>query len=319
MPWSVLSSAVGGAFGLGASAMNKHSADKDRAFQREALEWQKQVEEKNFQFQKEQYEYSKSLQDKIFQREDTAISRRKADLINAGLNPLLAAGSGAGAGSVVPTQAPQMDSSFMSGAMNMTPSGNMAQGLSDVGSSIAEAGRRYLESRHTGAQIDVLKAQERNYATQDDKMREEIKNFQAMNKNLGLESELKELDIEIKKMSIDVQKAIDKFALDSGYPPELLAKADPSTLLLFYSGYQLSQDIENIAVPLGQIASRFPFLRNFPVEKTVNMIYNGLRFFANSSGQVLPKGKVLFKRIKNVWQKIRNGGEAKTPNNTGGN
>lgn len=304
MPWSVLSSAIGGAFGLGSSAIQKSSADKDRELQREALEWQKQVEEKNFAFQKEQYEYSKSLQDKIFEREDTSIQRRKADLINAGINPLLAAGSGAGAGSVVPTQAPQMDSSFMSGVMNMTPSGNMAQGLADLGASIAESGRRYLESRHTGAQIDVLKAQERNLATQDDKMRAEISNYEESTKNMELDRDLKRLDITLKEQSVEVQNGLKKFALDAGYPPELIQKADPSTLLMFYSGYQLSQDLENIAVPIAQLVSRFPYLRDFPIEKTANMLYNGFRFFAGASGQVVPKSKIIFKRINGVLQKM---------------
>lgn len=58
--------------------------------------------------QQQKFDYDKAIQQTIFQREDTAIQRRMADLQAAGLNPQLAAGSGAGAGSVVSTQAPQM-------------------------------------------------------------------------------------------------------------------------------------------------------------------------------------------------------------------
>jgi len=63
---------------------------------------------KNYQMQKEQYQYEKGLQKTIFSREDNATQRRIADLRAAGLSPVLAAGSPAGAGAVVSTQAPQI-------------------------------------------------------------------------------------------------------------------------------------------------------------------------------------------------------------------
>lgn len=63
---------------------------------------------KNYQLQKEQYNYEKELQQTIFSREDNATQRRVADLRAAGLSPVLAAGSPAGAGAVVSTQAPQI-------------------------------------------------------------------------------------------------------------------------------------------------------------------------------------------------------------------
>lgn len=67
----------------------------------------KKVNDLNFQLQKENLAYQKDLQKIMFAREDNAVQRRVADLRKAGLSPTLAAGSAAGAGSVISTSAPQ--------------------------------------------------------------------------------------------------------------------------------------------------------------------------------------------------------------------
>lgn len=67
------------------------------------------IAQENLDFQKENLAYQKALQQTIFQREDNAVQRRAADLEKAGLSKTLAAGSSAGAGQAISTQAPRND------------------------------------------------------------------------------------------------------------------------------------------------------------------------------------------------------------------
>ncbi len=62
----------------------------------------------NYQSQVANLDYQKNLQKQIFEREDNAVSRRAADLKNAGLSKTLAAGDAAGAGTAINTSAPQL-------------------------------------------------------------------------------------------------------------------------------------------------------------------------------------------------------------------
>lgn len=84
----------------------------------------KRVNDINFQLQKENLAYQKDLQKIIFGREDNAVQRRVNDLRKAGLSPTLAAGSAAGAGSVISTSAPQRVSDLQ-GYMALAQIGTM--------------------------------------------------------------------------------------------------------------------------------------------------------------------------------------------------
>lgn len=62
--------------------------------------------------------YQRELQREIFRREDTAVQRRVADLKAAGLSPMLAAGSAAGAGAAINVSAPQLNSNQFASALS---------------------------------------------------------------------------------------------------------------------------------------------------------------------------------------------------------
>lgn len=114
---------------------------------------------KNYDLQKANLKYQKELQKQIFEREDTAVQRRVKDLLDAGQNPLLAAGTAAQSGAVVSTTAPQRVT------QKYNPLEKIAL-LTGVDKTLAEtavlgATKENLETQNSNliAQNDLLKAQ----------------------------------------------------------------------------------------------------------------------------------------------------------------
>lgn len=103
------------------------------------------INKQNLKFQQQNLDYQKELQKQIFGREDNAVQRRAHDLQAAGLSKTLAAGEGAGAGSVVGTSAPQMGQiDFLNRALSV------AQAQADIRKTNAET----EEALKRGATLD---------------------------------------------------------------------------------------------------------------------------------------------------------------------
>lgn len=119
----------------------------------------------NVAYQEKKLDWDKKLQQTMFEREDNAIQRRKADLIAAGMSPVLAAGQGALAGPVVQTQAPQINRAPDWGAVVK----NAGTGLAGVPGAILDAQAAILRNKQmesniaqTQAQTELTRAQAQN-------------------------------------------------------------------------------------------------------------------------------------------------------------
>lgn len=111
------------------------------------------IAEQNLAFQRENLQYQKDLQKQIFAREDNAVQRRVDDLVAAGLSPTLAAGSAANAGQAIETQAPQN---------GYSPKTMPNLGLSSMIGAGLDALKAVGELNRQKAEIDYLQNQSKN-------------------------------------------------------------------------------------------------------------------------------------------------------------
>lgn len=219
--------------------------------------------ERNYKLQVDTLNYQKELQQKVFDREDTAVQRKKADLIAAGMNPLLAAGSGAGAGSVVPVITPQYE----------TPQQQATLFQDGIGQGISKTIDEMIRNKKIGAEIDEIQARESLLQSNKAKIDEETKNVKQMFFNLKLDFDNKKLDNmiksvgydielerlkgatignEINQLSLEQKTALQQYALDFGMPANLITPEMGFAALIAQRVGDATSDIFNAVEPIFQ-------------------------------------------------------------------
>lgn len=168
--------------------------------------------------------YQRKMQQESWRREDTAVSRRVADLQSAGLNKVLAAGQGAQSSSPINVSAPQIDNTIGDKAQLAANLITARKNNARTDADIALANQKTMESRaSTGyfasmaakSAADVALAQSTQAAVDQDRL-ERLYNWSKA-KDLGMRSDIKGgIAAEAQQLGQSVKKAIDDFGAPLG-------------------------------------------------------------------------------------------------------
>ena len=258
----------------------------------ENYQMQMDLSQKNYEHMLEKYEYDKALQQTMFNREDNAVQRRVADLKAAGLSPVLAAGSAAGAGPVVSTTAPMQHAADVSGKVRMEDL-KMQRSLGAI-SAVMDVLRGRTDIAQTQAQTELTKQQMQNLA--EDTRGRRIANDQAEKRN-PLEITKLQLDIQEKGL-LNVQHGLnnDLAALNISYRNIDIARAHLEKDYSFHRLTEQQQDIvlkqltidftKKFGVP-PQFATSYSNFASYiaeHLERSINSVIEGARNWWNNLG-----------------------------------
>lgn len=118
------------------------------------IQEQSRIAEQNLAFQKDNLAYQKQLQQNIFNREDNAVQRRAEDLEAAGLSKTLAAGSAAGAGQAIQTEAPQKSDKYAQSLARFSTDIDLVGSVINLMKQQADVSRTKAEAKLLNAQAD---------------------------------------------------------------------------------------------------------------------------------------------------------------------
>ena len=185
----LISAIASGASAIVNDAYKIFSGERAYSASRDDTKFSKNLAKWNAYQQLKEFEYAKDIQSQIFEREDNAVQRRMADLEKAGLSKTLAAGSGAGAGSVVSTH--------LSNVGN--PSSSAPNTSTTFQTNFLDLLKAVEEIKGIKEQIDVAKAQKNriNAETDSINLENEIKafDFGKIKKSYGLNKSHGKMDI----------------------------------------------------------------------------------------------------------------------------
>lgn len=119
----------------------------------------------NYLSQKSANRQQKELQQEAWEREDTAVQRRKQDLLAAGLSPVLAAGSAATTMAPIRIEAPQIDTAALASAGKTVSDGMlnalaMKQGVETINKTAAET--KNIQAQQNKTETETAFMQENN-------------------------------------------------------------------------------------------------------------------------------------------------------------
>lgn len=180
--------------------------------------------QQNYNNQVEQQQYLRTLQNTIFEREDNSIQRRVADLKAAGLSPTLAAGSGAGAGSVVASSAPQSNADIKAytGMPKSTEVLNAIVGalggvsdlvykINGVQNMKADTQNKLEQNSYIAAQTAGVKQETRNKGIVYNNLILESKKRELENLNLEIKNDRDNFDLQERRRKLDLEiKALEE-------------------------------------------------------------------------------------------------------------
>lgn len=146
----------------------------------------KAIAKENLRYQQQQVDYQKAMQREAWHREDTAVQRRKEDMIRAGFNPVLAIGSPAQSSSPVAVGTPQREQ------IPLTEIKESLMRMPEIAQSYAQLQYTQQQIEESMARVDTEQVKQDNMLYERSKMGAEIARLLMENKNLA--AELKALE-----------------------------------------------------------------------------------------------------------------------------